>query len=1234
MNVIGDLLARDLRQKIEEIIKVDQTNEQVVYTEITEYIATDRIRDQYTELFRAIADAPSEPHEGIGVWISGFFGSGKSSFAKNVGYVLANRDVLDRPASRLFAEQVHDQHVAQLVEFINHRIPTEVIMFDVSVDRAVKRSTERIAEIMYTVLLRELDYAEDYDIAELEIELEGRGMLDTFMARYAERYPDDWRKGRKGALKISEASTVLHDLDRQTFPDEETWARSLHGRSTDITVGRFVERAFELCARRRPGKALTFIIDEVGQYVARSADKIEDLRAVVEAFGRTGRNLLKAGKIVAPAWIMVTSQEKLNEIVAALDSKRVELARLQDRFKYHIDLSPADIREVATRRVLAKKEEAVPLLKKLFRESQGQLTLASRLERTARSSEITEDDFVQFYPYLPHFIELSIDIMSGIRLQPGAPKHLGGSNRTIIKQAYEMLVSERTHMASRPIGTLVTLDKIFDLVEGNLPTEKQKDVNDIRERFKNDADDHGMTARVAKVLCLLEFVRDLPRTEANIAACLVDAVGKPAPLAAVQQALQKLETAQFVRNTEEGWKLQTAQEKNWESERRGLAPKARDRNEILRESLQAIFADPKLKTYKYRQLKTFRVGITVEGVQAGDKEQLQLSILSADDEDLFPSKLAETRGESRQPGHSNDLYWVFALTHEIDALIVNLYASRQMVNKYSQLRAQHRISPEEGASLSNEQNEAARYQKRLEEKLEQSLERGQGLFRGVSKEASSLGKTLSEIRNGFFDASVPDLYPKLEMGMRHVNANEAEEVLKAANLQALPQVFYGGEQGLNLVVQEDGKWVFNPSADVAKEIMDYIRHEHAYGNKVTGKSLEDHFGGVGYGWERDMLRLVLAVLLRAGAIEVTYQGRRYRNHQDPQCRVPLTNNVAFRAASFAPRESVGLKTLTTAVQHYAELTGEEIDVEEGAITTAFKKLAEEEREQLLPVAATVEANHLPLSDIVDDYRHTVESIFSAESDDCVRILSGEGASFKEARDKMRAIRQALSEANLNRLREARRAVADMWSALAARKSEPELRAKAEELRTLIQSPSFYEQLDWIASLAQAIATVYRQEYIALHIQRTRAFDQAIEDIKGRPEWIQLDEAIQATVLSPLSSRVCKNEVERQNIGTMLFPAKDLYPGEDLFPGILLRCRYCDATIGQIESDIAALDGLKSQVIAQIQSIIAPEEHVERVRLSTFFTGTFESKQEIDDTVERLREYLLKLLAEGVKIILE
>src|SRR5438477_1022554 len=82
MTTIGDLLTRDLSRKIEEIIQVDQADEQSVHSEITEYVATDSIREQYHGLLKAIAEAPSDPNESVGVWVSGFFGSGKSSFAK------------------------------------------------------------------------------------------------------------------------------------------------------------------------------------------------------------------------------------------------------------------------------------------------------------------------------------------------------------------------------------------------------------------------------------------------------------------------------------------------------------------------------------------------------------------------------------------------------------------------------------------------------------------------------------------------------------------------------------------------------------------------------------------------------------------------------------------------------------------------------------------------------------------------------------------------------------------------------------------------------------------------------------------------------------------------------------------------------------------------------------------------------------------------------------------------
>src|SRR6185369_6741496 len=529
-------------------------------------------------------------------------------------------------------------------------------------------------------------------------------------------------------------------------------------------------------------------------------------------------------------------------------------------------------------------------------------------------------------------------------------------------------------------------------------SEKQKDISDITEQLRNDPDDKGMAARVAKTIALLEFVRDVPRTETNIAACLVSTVGQPAPKAEVEEAIKKLQDGKFLRNTEEGWKLQTAQEKNWETERRGFEARPKDRNEITRDTLRTIFEEPNLKTYRYKN-RTFRVGLTVDGVAVADGE-VPLQLHTADDGSALPPKIDEIRAESRQERNKNEIYWTFALTKEVDDLEASLFASRQMIAKYEQSRAQNRITAEELALLSNEKQEIARIQSRLRDKMVEALEKGVGLFRGVSRDAASLGKNAGEIFKSFFDVAFPDLYPKLELGSRSITGKEVDEILKAANLSGLSQVFYDGDHGFGLVVQQGSQWVAN-------EILDYIKREHAYGNKVTGKILEEHFSGIGYGWERDIVKLVLAVLLRAGSVEVTHQGRRLRNYQEPQARAAFASVPSFRSASFSPRESIGLKTLTTAVQHLEELTGEEVDIEEGAIATRFRKVADEEMKLLLPLAAIVQANRLPGADVIEEYRQALTGIQASASDDCVRILAGEGTSFKESRDNIQQMREAV-----------------------------------------------------------------------------------------------------------------------------------------------------------------------------------------------------------------------------------
>ncbi|MGA2213264.1 MAG: hypothetical protein ABSH31_08325 [Bryobacteraceae bacterium] len=554
---IRDLLDRDFSKPIEEIVKVNNDDPETVFTELTEYIATPRITAEYEKLFSAMVAARQSPSEHAGVWISGFCGSGKSSFAKNLGYVLARREVLGASASSLFLKQVESKRVAECVQFLNQSMPYEIFMFDVQLYLPARTYAEHIAEVMYRVLLRDLDYAEDFDIAELEIELEKEGQLTAFQDLCSAEYQEEWRSIRKGGQNVARSSALLHRLDPRTYASTDTWLNVLRARpSRSPSVKDLVEKLFDLCAIRRPGKSFAFIVDEMGQYVAQGGERVENLRAVVEQFGQESLQRLKAGKIPGPAWIIATAQDNLPDIDSYFTANNLVLPNLQDRFKYQIDLSPAGIGEVATRRVLRKKSSRESTLRKLFRESGESLIENIKLEKSSRRTWLDEDQFVRYYPYLPHLIDLSIDILVGIERHPFSLKHLGGSNRGIIKQCFEMLVSDRTRLCDQPVGVLVSIDKIYDLVEANIPPDQHKNLLHIGQRFDGHHDYPGLASRIAKAVCLMEFAAiNLPRTTRNIAALLVQRVTEAPPALAVSEILYLMKEARFIRDTKDGWTL-------------------------------------------------------------------------------------------------------------------------------------------------------------------------------------------------------------------------------------------------------------------------------------------------------------------------------------------------------------------------------------------------------------------------------------------------------------------------------------------------------------------------------------------------------------------------------------------------------------------------------------------------------------------------------------------------------
>ncbi len=1222
MEVIRDLFAKEIDRRIEEVIKVDQTDEATVHNELQEYVITESIADHFITVFRAIADAPAEPHEGIGIWVSGFFGSGKSSFAKIVGYTVANRTVCSVCASDIVKEKVKydlspstaDSFIAYL-DLINAKIPTHAIIFDVSTDRGVRYANERITEIMYKALLRELGYAEDFDLAELEITLEADGLLDEFCKEFEKLHGKPWEIRRKIGMAINEASAVMHRLRPDVYNAPDSWAKSIGEGRADITPNLLAKRAFELTSRRKPGYALIFIIDEVGQYVSRSVDKMFDLQGVVQAFGREGKNRVIRNQAVAPCWIVVTSQEKLNEVVDALDSRKIELARLQDRFPYTIDLKQSDISEITSKRILKKNSHGYQLLADLYQKHEGRIKALCTLERTSRNTGITKQTFIDLYPYLPYQIDLCIDIVSGLRLRRGAQRHIGGSNRTIIKQAQQMLIHPRTNLAERPVGELVTLDQVYELLYAGtlLPTEVTREVDDVPARLPNNPLAH----KVAKAIALLEVVRDLPRTPHNLAVVLHPRVDADSLLPEVEAALKDLVEAQVVRDSEDGYKLLTVQEKNWDSTRRELGPKPAHRNQIKKEILKEIFAEPSIRGYRYQNRKVFPMSLTIDGEVIETSGHIPLQILVADDAEDFNSLCDEARRISNEK--RDEIQWVFIINEELHRLIEELYRSRTMINMHEHLAAQGKLSPEEISCLTEEKIRRDRFQRKLKKGFTEAVASGVGFFRGVRKDGSALGKSIGDVFSKLRDEVIPELYPKFELGNRPIKGDEAEKFLAAANLQGLPQVFYEPPEGLNLVIRQSGKAIPNLNAEICREVLEYLKREHSYGNKITGKLLELHFGGLGYAWDRDILRLVLAVLLRGGAIEVTYQGRKYRSHSDPACRQPFNKQNAFRVASFAPRIAIDLKMLTEAARQYENITGEEVDIEEGALAEAFKRLAADDKEILLPLIAKVKTSRLPGIQYLEEFRDTLEGILEMPTDDCVKTLAGEGKSYQEARLRMQRLNEVLTNETLDMLGKARRVLETKYPILKSRCPTDEIKTGGERLKELLEDETFYEHLDDIHQALKLLSEKYFDLYNEYHKKRFDVYSKALDRIKGRPEWVivssspDFDEARLNSLTAQIADKMC--ETAELSIDSEC-------------------CKHCSATIAQMESDIAAVDSFVADVIRELQKLATPEKKIVRFRVSSVARDVIETPEEVEEVIEQLRKQLLKLLVEDVCIVLE
>jgi hypothetical protein len=1174
--IIRHLFRADISRPIEEVIKVDQVAEEILRDEIDEYVATDTIKKRFRDIFEAYRDTLGRPHERIGVWISGFFGSGKSSFAKLLGLSIENRQIAGKPAARRFADRTGDRTIDALLAVINEKIPTHAVIFDVSTDRGIRSGNQMLTEIMYGLFLQSLGYAKDLDLSELEITLEGAGRLDELVTAYKEIFQKDWNAEKgKVAFALNEASRVMHHLDRETYPLADSWVRAAKNRA-DITPGRLAERCDELMRRRKPGHHLLFVVDEVGQFVARDVQKMLDLMGIVQSLGRVGRGR---------HWLVVTSQEKLTELVGGLDDRRIELARLMDRFPLQVHLESSDISEVTSRRVLDKTAEAEGLLGKLFDDHRGRLLDSARLTADVRLPELTRQGFIDLYPLLPYQIDLIISIVSGLRMQGGASSHVGGANRTIIKLAQQLLINPAVQLADQAVGTLARIDQVYDLVEGNIGSEVRAKIAKLPERVA-----HPMAQAVAKAVFLLQSVQSVHSTAENVAAALYPGVDTDAQLPAVKEALQELVAAHQVRSGEGGYRIPTPAEDDWERNRMALQPRPGDTHRLQAEML-ASFWKPQ-PSHTLLDTKVFKAGLALQGreIEPGD---IVFQMYLAEGSRELAALAAELRARSQQERKS--VFWAVPLNDAIDRETVEAYRSKEQVAR----KEREAKTSDESRLINEEKIRLRRHQEELRRLLRAAALSGLVYFRGNDRSpgehATEVGKTVAEI----LGQVLPAVFERFQEAAARVQKKDLDALLAADNLQGLTPVF----STLQLLRDEKGKPVFRTESGSLAEVMRRIRDRAEYGETVSGKYLEVELAREPFGWDFEVVRLLVLSLLRAGKIEMTSRGQTVDATSSLEARETFGNNNLFRQASFRPKQDVEFEELVRAAEAFRDTFGREVkELTAGSIAAELRREVDRHSDAVSSALAMLTGERLPGAGLLESALGQMKAILRGSDESAIAGFNSAHRSIKEAIQRAAELEQALSEPCLRDLARAREALSAAWPFLREEPDLPdELRTGADRLADVLGRETFFRELPAIEQIAGRLAAEYDRRHELALAERIEAYGKALEGLSRTSGWAELSDEQRQLIAEPLQR------------GTLRQDARSPIP--------------------QLRADRDACNLRLKAAISEAHKILAGERYVE-VNLASYFEGGIENEEQLDKALDGIREECSRLIGAGKKVIVQ
>lgn len=821
MENLKKIYAKDIEREIQGVIKVD--DESYISQELEEYVVTEELLKHFNSFFDAYKTGINTNTEKMGVWISGFFGSGKSHFLKIVSYLLENKVVNGKSAVDYFDDKIEDKMLLADIKRAGS-IPTDVILFNIDSKTENSNGTkDKILDVFEKVFNEKMGLSITPFVAEIERHIISLGKYEEFKKAFEEKANSSWEEMRDGIQFVEDefANAYAEVLGKSVEEARNIVERT--EKNYTLSVEKFAERVRDYIKSKGNNHHVIFLVDEIGQYIGDDRSLMLNLQTIVEDLG------LECG---GKAWVIVTSQEAIDDVVKVQGN---DFSKIQGRFDTKLSLSSSDIDEVIKKRILDKTEESRTSLKMIYDKEESIIRNLLTF-KSATYQKVYEDsnDFANTYPFIPYQFKLLQDVFTDIRKHGYAGKHLSSGERSLLGAFQETA----KRFGESEVGTIIPFYAFYDTIEQFLEHQVKIVINNAIDTVKS-GELKDIDIKVLKMLFMLKNIKEIPANIDNLSTLFVSNIkdDKITIKKEIADSLRRLEGQTLIQRNNDEYKFLTDEEQEINREIKQIVI---DQNRIT-DYLKRIVFDYILTDNKFTyKNKNFPLTKYIDNIKYSQEYEIGIKIITTspekDDTDIIMQSARENK-------------YVFVKL-EISTLIYDEITNYLQVEEYRRSKSGIFQTQQVEDIIRAKQREIENAEARIKENIKEQLNVAEIIIAG-DRQNINAKETRARV-NESLEILINNNYTKFSY------------IKKNYSTQDVRELFHENRQNL---LGNEVEFINQKAYDAMKE---YCEEKNAFSMPITTRTLLQDFGNAPYGFLDEDILYILTRLLKDEVISLIY----------------------------------------------------------------------------------------------------------------------------------------------------------------------------------------------------------------------------------------------------------------------------------------------------------------------------------------------------------------------------